>query len=62
MSLETEIQLLKKDMAELTNSYYKVLKRNVELFEKMTNLEEDIFDLRRTATSQSNDSKGVERE
>jgi len=62
MSLETEIQLLKKDMVELTKSYYKVLKRNVELYEKMTNLEEDIFDLRRTATSQRNDSKGVKRE
>ena len=62
MSLETDIRLLKKDMAELTKSYYKVLKRNVELYDKLTNLEEDIFDLRRTSTSQSNDSKGVERE
>ena len=61
MNLETEIYLLRKDMAELTKSYYEVLERNVELFEKIANLEEDIFDLRRTTTSSSHSGEGVER-
>lgn len=56
-----QLELLKKDMAELTKCYYKVLRRNAELYLKLINLEEDKSDLRRTATSQSDDSEGVER-
>ena len=60
MTVEKELFLIKKDIAELTKCYYKVLKRNAELFEKMTNLQEDKFDLRGATTSQSDKSEGVE--
>ena len=56
-----QFETLKKDMAELTQCYYKVLKRNAELYLKLCNLEEDNSDLRRTTTSQSDNSEGVER-
>jgi len=56
-----DIELLKKDIAELQKCYYKVLKRNVELFEKLTKLEEETVDLRRTSKSPSNGGTKVGR-
>jgi hypothetical protein len=56
-----EVDLLKKDIQELQKCYYHILKRNVELIEKLTKLEGTINDLRRTTTSQSNISKTVDR-
>jgi hypothetical protein len=56
-----EVDLLKKDIQELQKCYYQILKRNVELIEKLTKLEGTINDLRRTTTSQSNISKTVDR-
>ena len=55
-----DIELLKKDIAELQKCYYKVLKRNVELFEKLTKLEEETVDLRRTTTSPSHGGTKVD--
>ena len=56
-----DLNLLKRDIAELQKCYYKVLKRNVELFEKLTKLEEETVDLRRTTTPQSTGGKEVDR-
>ena len=56
-----DINLLKRDIAELQKCYYKVLKRNVELFEKLTKLEEETVDLRRTTTPQSTGGQEVDR-
>ena len=56
-----DINLLKRDIAELQKCYYKVLKRNVELFEKLTKLEEETVDLRRTTTPQSTGGEEVDR-
>ena len=56
-----DINLLKRDIAELQKCYYKVLKRNVELFEKLTKLEEETVDLRRTTTPQSTGGQEVAR-
>ena len=56
-----DINLLKRDIAELQKCYYKVLKRNVELFEKITKLEEETVDLRRTTTPQSTGGQEVDR-
>ena len=53
---------LKKDLQELQSCYYKVLKRNVELIEKITKLEEETVDLRRTTTTKSNFSETVDRD
>ena len=55
MKYLNELELL-KDITELQKCYYQVLKRNVELFEKLTKLEEETVDLRRTTTSQSHSS------
>ena len=41
MKYLNELELLKKDITELQKCYYQVLKRNVELFEKLTKLEEE---------------------
>ena len=60
MKYLNEIEILKKDISELQKCYYKVLKRNVELFEKLTKLEEETVDLRRTTTSQSYSSTKVD--
>lgn len=57
-----DVELLKKDIVELQKCYYKVLKRNVELFEKLTKLEEETVDLRRTTTAQSDFSETVDRD
>ena len=56
-----DIKLLKKDIAELQKCYYQVLKRNVELFEKLTKLEEENVDLRGTTKPQSDGGKKVGR-
>ena len=56
-----DINLLKRDIAEIKKCYYKVLKRNVELFEKLTKLEEETVDLRRTTTPQSTGGQEVDR-
>ena len=56
-----DINLLKRDIAELQKCYYKVLKRNVELFEKLTKLEEETVDLRRTTTPPSTGGQEVDR-
>ena len=61
MKYLNELELLKKDITELQKCYYQVLKRNVELFEKLTKLEEETVDLRRTTTSQSRSSTKVDR-
>jgi hypothetical protein len=55
-----EVDLLKKDIQELQKCYYHILKRNVELIEKLTKLEGTINDLRRTTTSQSDISQTVD--
>ena len=60
MKYLNELELLKKDITELQKCYYQVLKRNVELFEKLTKLEEETVDLRRTTTSQSHNSTIVD--
>ena len=60
MKYLNELELLKKDINELQKCYYQVLKRNVELFEKLTKLEEETVDLRRTTTSQSHNSTKVD--
>jgi cell division protein FtsB len=57
-----EVELLKKDIAELQKCFYKVLKRNVELFEKVTKLEEETVDLRRTTTTKSDFSEKMDRD
>ena len=60
MKYLNELELLKKDITELQKCYYQVLKRNVELYEKFTKLEEQTVDLRRTTTSQSHNSTKVD--
>ena len=60
MKYLNELELLKKDITELQKCYYQVLKRNVELYEKFTKLEEETVDLRRTTTSQSPSSTKVD--
>ena len=60
MKYLNELELLKKDITELQKCYYQVLKRNVELFEKLTKLEEETVALRRTTTSQSHNSTKVD--
>ena len=60
MKYLNELELLKKDITELQKCYYQVLKRNVELFEKITKLEEENVDLLRTTTSQSHNSTKVD--
>ena len=57
-----DVELLKKDIAELQKCFYKVLKRNVELFEKVTKLEEETIDLRRTTTTKSDFSEKMDRD
>jgi cell division protein FtsB len=57
-----DVELLKKDIAELQKCFYKVLKRNVELFEKVTKLEEETVDLRRTTTTKSDFSEKMDRD
>ena len=60
MKYLNELELLKKDITELQKCYYQVLKRNVELYEKFTKLEEETVDLRRTTTSQSHSNTKVD--
>ena len=60
MKYLNELELLKKDITELQKCYYQVLKRNVELYEKFTKLEEETVDLRRTTTSQSHSRTKVD--
>ena len=61
MKYLNELELLKKDITELQKCYYQVLKRNVELYEKFTKLEEETVDLRRTTTPQSTGGQEVDR-
>lgn len=44
----SEMDLMKRDMADLTKSYYKVLKRNTELTNEITKLKNKIIDLHNT--------------
>ena len=60
MKYLNELELLKKDITELQKCYYQVLKRNVELYEKFTKLAEETVELRRTTTSQSDNSTKVD--
>ena len=60
MKYLNELELLKKDITELQKCYYQVLKRNVELYEKFTKLEEETVDVRRTTTSQSHSNTKVD--
>ncbi|MBA08814.1 MAG: hypothetical protein CMC71_01550 [Flavobacteriaceae bacterium] len=60
MKYLNDLELLKKDITELQKCYYQVLKRNVELYEKFTKLEEETVDLRRTTTSQSHSNTKVD--
>ena len=60
MKYLNELELLKKDITELQKCYYQVLKRNVELYEKFTKLEEETVDVRRTTTSPCHNSTKVD--
>ena len=44
----SQIDLMKRDMADLTKSYYEVLKRNTELTNEITELKNKIIDLHNT--------------
>jgi len=44
----SQIDILKRDMADLTKSYYDVLKRNDELYNQVRELESRIIDLHNT--------------
>ena len=44
----SDMDLMKRDMADLTKSYYKVLKRNTELTNEITELKNKIIDLHNT--------------
>tara|TARA_B100000780_G_C21062201_1_gene427014 strand:+ start:897 stop:1088 length:192 start_codon:yes stop_codon:yes gene_type:complete len=44
----SQMDILKRDMADLTKSYYDVLKRNDELYNQVRELESRIIDLHNT--------------
>ena len=44
----SQMDILKRDMADLTKSYYDVLKRNDELYNQVIELESRIIDLHNT--------------